>query len=91
MDKISEELEQLLNRTRAEDLSVIDWYVLIRKYLELKSEMREIQEKLKFTYKNIEVKIQKDGVVIKTVSEILLPFEIFDEIIKWYQEVKKES
>ena len=66
---------------------------LFKRYMDLGFKVQEIQDRIKFTSKDVEAEIKKNGVIIKFAdrySGILIPFDVFERIVEWYQGLTKE-
>ncbi len=92
-DEAWEERKELLIKIKRTD-NIPERDKLFKRYMDLGFKVQEIQDKIKFTDKDIEAEIWKNGVAIKSsgrYSEVLIPFDVFDRIIEWYQELVKEE
>ncbi len=92
-DKAWEERKELLIKIKRTD-NIPERDKLFKRYMDLGFKIQEIQDRIKFTSKDVEAEIWKKGVVIKSsgrYSEVLIPFDVFERIIVWYQELNKEE
>ena len=92
-DKAWEERKELLTQIKSTD-NLPERDKLFKRYMDLGLKIQEIQDRIKFTSKDIEAEIWKAGVTIRSAgrySEVLIPFDVFEKIIGWYQELTKEA
>lgn len=91
-DRAWEERKKLLMQMKRAK-SVVERDELFKKYCEYGHKIDEINSKLKFSDKDIEAEIWKNGVTIKSrgkYSEVLIPHEVFEKIVEWYVGFRKE-